>query len=255
MIKGVVLDLDGTVYRGKTEVPGAARFIEQLKEQGMKPLFVTNRSNRTPEHIRAQLNDCRIDCATENILTSAHATVRYIKQGTVFCIGEEGLVRALEEAGLTITDQSPDYVVVGFDRSFTYEKMKKACNLICNGAKYIATNPDKALRIENGVLPGTGAIVAAITAGSGVEPVIIGKPEKLIIEMALDRLGMRKEEVIAVGDNLETDIPAGAQAGVRTALILTGISTREDIAGSPVKPTWIVENYEELTGIVLGTGS
>jgi 4-nitrophenyl phosphatase len=252
MIRGVILDLDGTVYLGGREVPGAARFVTGLQDRGIQRLFVTNRANRPPEPIVTQLRGFGIPCETKDILTSAQATARYLGKGAAYCVGEEGLTQALEEQGLTITEDSPDVVVVGFDRAFTYEKLEKACQFIGDGARFVATNPDKALRVEDRLLPGTGAIVAAIAAGSATEPLIIGKPERTIIDMAIDRLALPREDVIMVGDNVETDVPAAHGAGVRVALILSGISTREDADRSPLKPTWIVENYDELTTIVEG---
>jgi len=165
-------------------------------------------------------------------------------------VGEPPLIDALEQVGLTITGDSPDYVVVGFDRGFDYAKLTKACELIYAGSKFIATNPDKGLRVENAIYPGTGAIVAAVEAGCGVSPVIVGKPEKLIFEMALTRMGLKSDEVIAIGDNVDTDIPAAKNADIRSALILTGISSREDAEKADIQPDWIVDSYEELKRIV-----
>lgn len=249
-IEGIILDLDGTVYWGDQEVAGASDFVRAQQAAGVRCLFVTNRSNRTPERIREQLQGYGIPCERDDILTSGQATAQYIGAGRVFCVGEQGLVTALEEAGLVVTAEGAEYVVVSFDRFFTYEKMTTACRLIDGGAKYIATNPDKSLRTENGLVPGTGAIVAAVTAGSGVEPVVIGKPERLIFDMAVKRMGLGHDDVIAVGDNIDTDIPAGRKAGIRTVLMLTGISSRADLARSVAKPTWVAENFVELSGIV-----
>ena len=251
MIRGVLLDLDGTVYLGKTEVPGATAFIGLLKDEGIRTLFVTNRANRTPERICAQLREYGITCECEDILTSAQAAARHIGRGSVYYIGEEGLRQALEEQGLTITDDEPNYVVVGFDRTFNYEKLETACRCIRHGATFIATNPDNGLSTEHGITPGTGALVAAVAAGSGTEPLVIGKPQKRLFDIALGTTGLAAEEVIAVGDNLQTDIAAGASAGIRTALILTGLSKRADLERADVPPTWVVDNYNDLTAIVV----
>lgn len=250
MIKGVILDLDGTVYWGAKAVPGAVEFVDFLRRQGIPYLFVTNRANRPPEEIRDQLQGMGIVCAVANILTSSQATAQYLKKGTVYFIGEEGIRRALEEAGLKVTEEAPDYVVVSFDREFSYEKLTKACRFIGAGAKFVATNSDRALKTDKGLLPGTGALVAAVAAGSGVEPEVVGKPQGLIMDMALRRLGLRAEEVLAVGDSVHTDIPAGMRVGMPTALILTGVSTREDVQKTGCKPTWIVETFEELERIL-----
>ena len=254
MIRGVLLDLDGTVYWGAREVPGAAGFVRQLHAWGIRCLFVTNRANRTPEEVRDHLLGYGIDCATEDILTAAQATAAYLKKGSVYYIGEEGLRRALVEAGFEIADPSPDsvpdYVIVSFDRGFNYDKLATASRLIAAGAQFVATNPDKALRDAQHVTPGTGALVAAVEAASGQKPLIIGKPEPLIFEMALKKLGLAAADVIVVGDNPETDIPAGVRAGLRTAYILTGVGRREDAGLAGVSPTWIVEDFKELLATV-----
>jgi len=249
-INGILLDLDGTIYWGRKEVAGASDFVREQQRMGVRCLFVTNRSNRTPERIHDQLAGYGIDCTTDDILTSGQATAEYIGSGRVHCVGEDGLVAALEAAGLVITDEAADFVVVSFDRFFTYDKMTRACRLIDSGAAYIATNPDKCLRAEDGLVPGTGAIVASVTAGCGVDPVVIGKPERYIFDMAVKRLGMDHNEVIAVGDNLDTDIPAGERAGIRTVLMLTGISSRDDLEGAVAQPTWVAESFAELSTIV-----
>lgn len=254
MIRGVLLDLDGTVYWGAREVPGAAQFVQQLHEWNIRCLFVTNRANRTPEEVRDHLQGYGIRCAAEDILTAAQATAAYLKKGRVYFIGEEGMRRALVEAGFEITDQKPDYVpdyvIVSFDRGFSYEKLATASRLINSGALFVATNPDKALRDSQHVTPGTGALVAAVEAASGRKPLVIGKPEPLLFEMALKRLQLPPADVIVVGDNPETDIPAGLRAGLRAAYILTGVGRREDAALAGVSPTWIVEDFSELRSTV-----
>jgi 4-nitrophenyl phosphatase len=252
MIKGVILDLDGTVYRGHEEVPGAGRFVAGLRERGIRCLFVTNRANRTPETVAAHLRGYGVICDAGDVLTSAEATARYLGQGSVYAIGEEGLIRALEQQGLTFDDQSPDYVVVSFDREFNFHKLRTACTLISRGARFIGTNPDKALRLETGMSPGTGAFVAAVAAGSGATPTIIGKPERRIMDLAVQRLGLPPDRVVGVGDNLETDIAACRNAGLRSVLILSGVSRREDIDRSPFQPTWVVDSFDELDALIRG---
>jgi len=250
MIKGVLLDLDGTVYFEDRQVPGAARFVNWLDEAGILYLFVTNRSNRPPLEVCEHLRSYGIRCNPDQVLTSGQATAEYLGGGKVFCIGEAGLDLAMNEAGLEITDDRPDYVVVSFDRGFTYEKLKKACALIHAGARFIATNPDKALKIEGGISPGTGAIVAAVAAGCGEEPVVVGKPGRLIFDIGVRRLGLARESVVAVGDNIETDVAAGINARIRTALILTGITTREEADRASARPDWVVGDYAELRSAI-----
>ena len=250
MIKGVILDLDGTVYRGSAEVPGAAQFVGWLRKQDIKYLFVTNRANRTPGEISAQLRGYGIACEERDILTTAQVTAWHLQKGKVFFIGEEGLRLELVNAGFEISDDSPDYVIVSFDHDPSQDKIEKACRLIKDGAKFVATNPDRGLPTEDGFRAGTGAIVAKVSVGTGVKPLMIGKPERLIIDLALERMGLKASEAINVGDNVETDIPAGKNAGVRTAFILTGLSRREDLALSSVQPEWIVSNYNQLTEVI-----
>lgn len=246
MIKAVLLDLDGTVYLGEQAIPGAPEFVAHLKERGMSYLFVTNRSNRRPDVIADHLVSLGIPCTVDEILTSAQATVAYVGGGSAYVVGEEGLLHEVEKVGMTLTDNSPDWVIVGFDREFTYRKLKIACECIDAGGRFIATNPDKGLRLERGVSPGTGAIVAAVEAGCGVAPMVIGKPERLIMDMALERLSLAANEVLAIGDNMDTDILAAHRAGIPSVLILEGISKPEDVECAEVKPTWVVDTYADL---------
>jgi 4-nitrophenyl phosphatase len=252
VLRGVILDLDGTVYLGSEQVPGAAEFVSFLAEHDLRCLFVTNRSNRRPEDVAAHLQEYDIPCGVEHVLTSSQATVQYLKSGSAFVIGEKGLTSELMKAGIRITDQSPDYVIVSLDRQFNYDKLQKAANLISGGATFVATNPDKVLKVSTGLNPGTGSIVAAVEAASGVKPLVVGKPEKLIMDMSLAQLGLAADEVIAVGDNVLTDIPAGAAAGMKTVLLLTGVSKRGDVESAPYRPDWVLEGFAELTAVVRG---
>ena len=250
MLKAVTLDLDGTVYVGSKPVEGAAAFITFLRSKGVQFLFVTNRANRLPESISSQLNAMGIECSSDEILTSSQATAECLIPGPVYIIGENGLADILVQKGFSITDKDPRYVVVSYDRFFTYDKLKTACTLIHRGAAFIATNPDNGLPTENGVTPGAGAIVAAVQAGSGVKPTIIGKPEPLILEIAARRMGAAPKETLAVGDNMLTDLPSGIAAGMMTAIILTGLSCMKDVNDSAVKPDFTAAGFRELTQIV-----
>ena len=260
MIRGVLLDLDGTVYRGNHAVPGAARFIELLRRRRVPYLYVTNRASRTLERIRSQLVGYGLPCETSEILTTAEATADWLGEGSVYMIGEEGLEQALTSRGFMLTNdhpeasQQPDYVVVGLDEHLTYAKLARATRHILAGARFVGTNPDVAVNVDAGVTPGAGATLAALTAATSVEPTVIGKPEPIMIEIALERLELPNDEVVMVGDNLETDIRGGAAAGLPTALILTGISTERDLQDSDVEPTWVAKDYEELAELLFGAG-
>lgn len=249
-IRGVILDLDGTVYNGMDEVPGAARFVRRLGERGIRYLFVTNRANRRPGAIVRQLRGFGIPCDAKNVLTSAEATALALRPGRAFVVGGAGLRTALRARGFVLTNERPRYVIVSFDTTLTYAKLATACRLIDRGAAFVATNPDKRLKTEGGFSPGTGAIVAAVAAATGVEPLVIGKPEKRLIELGLRRMRVKAAEALLVGDNVETDVPAGRRAGVRTALLLGGVSSRADVRRAPLKPTWVMRDYGELWAVV-----
>jgi 4-nitrophenyl phosphatase len=250
MLKAVTLDLDGTVYIGSRAVEGAAEFIAFLRSNNIRLLFVTNRANRLPDAIASQLNEMGIACSSEEILTSSQATAEYLEPGPAYIIGENGLADILLKRGFSITDKNPRYVIVSFDRHFNYDKLKTACSLIHRGAAFIATNPDNGLPTENGITPGTGAIVAAVQAGSGVKPTIIGKPEPLILQIAARQMGVKPGDTMAVGDNLLTDLPSGISAGMMTAIVLTGLSTMKDVDISTIKPDFAAPSFAALTKVV-----
>ncbi len=254
-LQAAIFDLDGTVYLGEKEVPGAARFIADLARRGIRPLFLTNRSNRSEATVAQHLRGYGIACAEEDILTSARAAAAYLQTVRgLYVIGEEPLLAALNAAHIPLMACRPDLdraahidtVLVSFDRSFDYAKLVTACRLIDRGARFVATNPDGCLRTHEGLYPGTGAIVAAVAAGCGQTPEMIGKPERAIVDMAVARLGCAPRHTLMIGDNLQTDIPAGAAAGLPTALMLTGVCRRSDLAAAPVQPDLVAESYAHL---------
>lgn len=255
------IDLDGTMYHGSTMIEGADALISTLQQLRIPYQFVTNNSSRTPEEVADMLNGLGINAKSQDVLTSAQAAASYILKKfpgrRVFMIGERGLEQALTDAGIAWTEdveavwnEEVDIVVQGIDRSVSYAKLEAAAAAVRKGALSILTNPDLMLPSDRGFSPGAGSIGAAIQAASGVEPVVIGKPSRIIMDAALERLGCRAEEAIVIGDNMMTDMLAGQQAGCRTALVLTGITTaanREDYQKrSGVNPDMICETLEEL---------
>ncbi|WP_438434234.1 TIGR01457 family HAD-type hydrolase [Gorillibacterium sp. sgz500922] len=234
---GYIIDLDGTLYAGTEPIPEAAPFLAKLKEEGSPYLFVTNNSSRTPEEVARHLREvARIPAEPEDVLTSAQAAARYQADAApgsrVYAIGEAGLLRALKAAGLVLVDdpaaEPPDAVIQGIDRAFSYAKLHAASAAIRAGAAFIATNPDLQLPTELGLTPGSGSLAAAIRAASGREPVWIGKPSPIIMDYAVQKLGLPPGEIWVVGDNLRTDIAGGLAAGCRTAWVLTGIAAGTD---------------------------
>jgi len=247
--KGYLIDLDGTMYRGEEQIEEASRFIEALKEKGIPYLFVTNNSTRKPEQVADKLNRFNIPTTKEQVFTTSNATANYIKEqkenASVYMIGEEGLTFALEEVGLRITDDQPDFVVSGLDRDINYEKLAKACLAVRNGATFISTNGDIALPTERGLLPGNGSLTSVIAVSTTVKPIFIGKPESIIMEQALKVLGVPKEDTLMVGDYYDTDILAGINTGIDTLLVHTGVTTKEMLADYEKQPTYSVHSLEE----------
>ncbi|MGT2757081.1 TIGR01457 family HAD-type hydrolase [Streptococcus ovuberis] len=248
--KGYLIDLDGTIYRGKERIPAGEAFVRQLQEREIPHLFVTNNTTRTPETVQALLRDqCELEVDVAQIYTASLATVDYMnelgKAKTVYVIGEEGLKSAVAEAGYVENTENPAYVVVGLDWQVTYEKLVTATLAIQKGATFIGTNPDLNIPTERGLLPGAGSLIALLEAATRVEPIIIGKPQAIIMDKALERLGIDKSEALVVGDNYLTDIRAGLDNGIDSLLVLTGFTNREDLAHLTPKPTHIRESLAE----------
>jgi 4-nitrophenyl phosphatase len=248
-----LIDLDGTMYAGDLRIEHAEPFIGRLRELKLPFLFVTNNSSRTPEQVAAHLIRMGIAAKPEEIVTSSQATAHYIavrKPGAkVFAIGEAGLRSALEGAGLELVEDQPDFVVQGIDRQFTYDKLARAVQFITDGAEYVLTNPDRLLPSDGRLVPGAGSIAASIQGALQIEPVVIGKPYEPIMRFALERLAFA-EQVWAVGDNPATDILAGQAAGLRTALVQTGIAAGVNVEDllerSGAAPDLICRNLESL---------
>ncbi|MGG1663038.1 TIGR01457 family HAD-type hydrolase [Brevibacillus sp. NRS-1366] len=248
--KGYLLDLDGTIYRGGEAIPGAGEFVTYLKKQQIPYLFLTNNSAASPLLVAERLQAMGIEAEEKDVYTSSMATATYLKEqapaGTrVYVVGEDGLREQLQTAGYTITEEAPRYVICGIDRSFSYEKLTIAARAIRAGATLLATNADAALPTEEGLFPGNGSLVAAVSVAAATKPIVIGKPESIIVRYALERLGTQETDTLIVGDNLYTDIEAGANSGLDSLLVLTGYSTREEAANHLVKPTHIADDLAE----------
>ncbi len=256
--KGLLIDLDGTLYHGVNRIPGADVLIQALKERAIPYMFVTNNSSRTPEGVADHLNAMGIPATADEVCTSSLAAAKYISEespgASVAMLGEEGLRQALLKAGLNIVEEHPQFVVQGIDRSFTYETLAKSVRWIREGAVYVLTNPDLLLPSDSGLVPGAGALGASIQAASGIEPVIIGKPASHLMKYATDRLGISPEEATVVGDNMLTDIAAGAAAGCQTILVLTGLTTEANlnahIQAAGLEPDIICKDLQKLMELV-----
>lgn len=247
--KGYLIDLDGTMYRGSERIEAASDFVKALQEEGIPHLFVTNNSSRKPEQVAEKLNKFDIPARAEQIFTSSTATGSYIKDrkehARVFAIGEEGLFHTLAESGHSIVEDDCDFVVMGIDRDITYEKLAIACLQVRNGATFLSTNGDIAIPTERGMLPGNGSLTSVVSVSTGVEPTFIGKPESIIMDQAIEALGLSKEEVIMVGDNYHTDILAGMNAGLDTLHVQTGVTTKELLSQYERQPKYSIASLSE----------
>src|SRR3954451_3080126 len=224
-----LMDMDGVLVHEEQAIPGAADFLARLRERERPFLVLTNNSIYTRRDLAARLRTSGLEVPEESIWTSALATARFLEDqrpgGSAFVIGEAGLTTALHEAGYTMTERTPDYVVLGETRTYSFERIAHAIRLIVAGARFIATNPDPTGPSPEGPLPATGSVAALISHASGVSPYFVGKPNPLMIRSALDTLGARSGSTTMIGDRMDTDVIAGIEAGMETILVLSGVTS------------------------------
>ena len=249
-LKNYLIDMDGVLVSGRTIIPGADKFVERLKDQGAEYLILTNNPLYTPGDLAHRLQTIGLDVPAERIFTSAIATARFLQSqkpdGTAFVIGESGLTEAIHGVGYIITDQDPDYVVLGETHTYNVALITKAIRLIAEGARFIATNPDPSGPSEDGLVPACGAMAALVETASGTRPFFVGKPNPLMMRTALNYLDIHSEDTVMVGDRMETDIIAGVESGMETILVLTGVTHREDVRRYPYQPTRIVQSVADI---------
>ncbi|KAF1305844.1 TIGR01457 family HAD-type hydrolase [Enterococcus saccharolyticus] len=248
--KGYLIDLDGTIYLGSQPIPAGKRFVEALQQRNLPFLFVTNNTTKAPEMVVQRLaNEFDIHVSAEHVYTASLATIDFMKEDNkgkrVYVVGEAGLIDLILAAGFEWDEENPDYVVVGLDSQVTYEKLTVATLAIQRGATFIGTNPDKNIPTERGLLPGAGSLIALLETATRVKPIYIGKPEAFIMEKALEHIGLRKEEVVMVGDNYETDIRSGINNGIDSLLVLSGFTPKGEVPHLPVAPTYVLDSLDE----------
>lgn len=248
--KNYFIDMDGVLVRGGALIPGADRFLARLKERQARFLILTNNSRFTPGDLAHRLQGIGLDVTPDDIFTSAMATARFLQaqrpNGTAFVIGDSGLTGAVHSAGYIITDRQPDYVVLGESANYTLELFTQAVRLIEAGARFIATNPDPNGPGEGGMVPACGAIAALIEKASGVSAFFVGKPNPLMMRMALKHIAAHSENTVMIGDRMDTDIIAGVQTGLDTILVLSGVTRRDDVDRFPYRPGRIVESVADI---------
>ncbi len=249
-IKNYLTDMDGVILQGSTLLPGAAEFVQRLRARGIPFLILTNNSRFTQRDLQMRLSYMGLEVPPEAIFTSALATAQFLHdqqpEGRAFVIGESGLTTALHDIGYILTDQEPEYVVLGETTSYSFQHITLAIRFIAAGARFIATNPDEMGPGEGGIVPATGAVAALISAATGVKPYIIGKPNPLMMRTALRTLDAHSEDSVMIGDRMDTDIVAGIESGLRTMLVLTGVTRREQVERFPYRPSWVRESIADV---------
>jgi HAD superfamily hydrolase (TIGR01457 family) len=251
-IKLVIFDLDGVIYRGNSLLSGAKETLQELRDRGKYIAFLTNNSTQTRYQYKKKLFRLGIKANISEIFTSAWGTAHFLKNKgarKALIIGEEGLKKELRWAGIEVTSlpqKDADFVVVGLDRQLNYKKLCNAFEAVKKGAKFIATNIDYTFPLEDKIVPGGGAIVASLRWALNMEPIIIGKPSPFLLGLIINHYGVNKEQSVIVGDRLDTDIEMGKKAGVRTVLVLTGVTSREEVESHPIKPDEVIEKLDDL---------
>lgn len=244
------MDMDGVLVREEQAIPGAERFLAVLRERGIPFLILTNNSTYTRRDLAARLARSGLEVPEERIWTSALATARFLEdqrpRGSAFVIGESGLTTALHNAGYTLNDEAPDYVVLGETRTYSFERITRAIRLIDAGSRFIATNPDPTGPSTSGPLPATGSVAALISRATGVEPYFVGKPNPLMMRSALNALDAHSETSAMIGDRMDTDIVSGLEAGMETILVLSGVTSREAAERFPYRAAQIVDSVADL---------
>jgi NagD protein len=247
-------DMDGVLVHEGDALPGAAEFLQRLVDRERRFLVLTNNSIFTPRDLAARLGHAGLHVPEGAIWTSALATADFLGDqvpgGSAYVIGEAGLTTALYEAGYTLTDVDPDFVVLGETRTYSFEAITTAIRLIDRGSRFIATNPDATGPSAQGPLPATGAVAALITRATRKEPYFVGKPNPMMFRSAMNRIEAHSENTAMIGDRMDTDVVAGIEAGLETVLVLTGSTRREDVARYPFRPSRVLDSIADVIDLV-----
>ena len=251
--KGFICDMDGVIYHGNQILPGVREFIQWLHDEHKEYLFLTNNSGYTPRELHQKLARMGLDVPEEHFYTSALATAAFLKEQapgcSVFAIGEAGLLNALYDAGFTMNDVNPDYVVVGEGRAYSLDTLTKATNLVMAGAKRIGANSDVSGPIENGIAPACRALVAPIEMATGKQAYFCGKPNPLMMRTGLRLLGCHSAEAVMIGDRMDTDVISGLESGMSTVLVLSGVSTRETVRTYAYCPGMVLDGVGDIPAL------
>ena len=252
--KGFLIDMDGVIYHGNRLLPGVKEFVQWLSEEQKQFLFLTNSSRYTPLELQKKLAWMGLDVDQSHFYTSAQATAKFLAgqrtEATVYCVGEHGLLNALYDAGVTVNEIAPDYVVIGEALSYNFENIVKAVRFVNAGAKLIGTNSDLTGPTEDGIIPACRCLTAPIELATGKTAYFVGKPNPLMMRTGLKMLGTHSAETAIIGDRMDTDIIAGIESGLDTVLVLSGVSTRDTIQDFPYQPRLILNGVGDIVGPV-----
>ena len=249
-IKGFICDMDGVIYHGNKVLPGVIEFVKWLQKEKKEYLFLTNNSSYTPKELQQKLARMGLEVGEEHFYTSALATAHFLSEQapncSVYAIGEAGLLNALYDAGITMNDVNPDYVVVGEGKAYSLDTVSKATNLVMNGAKLVGANSDVSGPNETGIAPACGALVAPIELATGTHAYFCGKPNPLMMHTGLKLLKCHSSEAVMIGDRMDTDIISGLESGMSTVLVLSGISNLETLKNYTYRPTVVLDGVGDI---------
>jgi len=250
-LRGLIIDMDGVLWHGDVPLPGLHKFFEVLRRREIKFVLATNNNTETPDGFASKARRLGVEVAPEQVITASIATVHYLQAtyppgSRVYVVGEAPLKELITVAGFTLAETDVVAVVATMDRQLTYDMLKRATLLIRGGAEYIGTNPDACYPTPEGIVPGAGAILAAISASSDRLPTIMGKPESWVFKICMEQMGLGLEDVASLGDRLNTDIAGAQRLGLKSILVLSGICTPAELASSSIQPTWVFQGIDEL---------
>ena len=247
---GFICDMDGVIYHGNKVLDGVVDFVNWMQENNKKFVFLTNSPERTPHELSMKLQRMGLEVSADHFYTSAMATASFLNNQspgcTAYVIGEAALSKALYDVGIYMNDVNPDYVVVGETRTYSFEKIEKAIELVNKGARLIGTNPDIVGPTERGVMPATGALISPIEIATGKKAYFVGKPNPVMLRHGISKLECHSGDIVFIGDRMDTDIIAGIESNVDTVLVLSGVTMREDIDKFPYRPKYVLNGVGEI---------
>ena len=251
-LKGLIIDMDGVLWHGDLPLPGLPDFFASLNQHQIKYMLATNNNTQRPEGFVAKAAKLGVEIDPAQVVTASVATVHYLRskypQGSrIYIVGESALKSLITEAGFIVADTEVDAVIVTLDRHLTYEMLKRATLLLRAGAEFIAPNLDPSYPTPEGIVPGGGAVVSAVATASDQKPLVIGKPESWMFQICMERMQTQAFETASLGDRLSTDIAGGQRLGLKTILVLSGVTSATDLEASPIRPTWVFQGLEDLT--------